>query len=298
MRSIRLRSLLAGFLLAIFVAACTGASPTPTIPPVAPSTPTPVPSPSPTPLPMALIVNAEGIPVVEFEAELARLKDAQTAHNISASADQQKQTVLDDLTNQMLLAQAARQAGFTLDEGALDSRIQIVKDKAGGEGSFSDWLNKNHYTPDSFRSALRRSIAATWQVEDLASKVPTTAEQIHARQILVLNQKTADSFYKLLQSGTVFATLASELDPLTKGDLGWFPRGYLTQVDVENAAFALQPGGYSVVIQTSFGFHIVQLLDRKPDAILAPDVLRQLQRQALSQWLKQQHNQAKVEIRI
>ncbi len=46
-----------------------------------------------------------------------------------------------------------------------------------------------------------------------------------------------------LQAGADFATLAYRYDPLTGGDLGWFPRGVLTQPAVEEAAFSLQTTG-------------------------------------------------------
>ena len=65
-----------------------------------------------------------------------------------------------------------------------------------------------------------------------------------------------------LEAGADFTELAYEYDPLTGGDLGWFPAGYLLQPDVETAAFSLQPGQYSGIIQTSYGYHIVYVIER------------------------------------
>ncbi len=62
----------------------------------------------------------------------------------------------------------------------------------------------------------------------------------------------------------ILPTLASEADPVTRGDLGWFPRGYLLQPEVEEAAFSLQPGEVSQVIKSAIGFHLVQVIEKDP----------------------------------
>src|SRR5512133_4332748 len=105
-------------LFAAVLAACSGgtpnfpsvfASPTP-IPPT--STPLP---PTETPVPMAITVNADGIPVEEFNAELARYKAAQTAMGLTVSDADALQIVREDLISQLLLAQGAAENGFTMD---------------------------------------------------------------------------------------------------------------------------------------------------------------------------------------
>ena len=82
----------------------------------------------------------------------------------------------------------------------------------------------------------------------------------------------------------------------TGGDLGWFPRGYLTQPEVEEAAFQLQPGEISPVIQSSIGYHILQVISREPARLISPDARRVLQHKALQDWLKTRMEGHKVEI--
>ena len=50
--------------------------------------------------------------------------------------------------------------------------------------------------------------------------------------------------------GRILLSLAAEYDPVAEGELGWFPRGYLFDKELEDAAFGLQAGEYSQVIET------------------------------------------------
>jgi peptidyl-prolyl cis-trans isomerase C len=88
--------------------------------------------------------------------------------------------------------------------------------------------------------------------------------------------------------------LALKADPLTRGDLGWVPRGYLLEPQIEEAAFALSVGGHSDVIATNVGFHIIRILAREPQHPLSPDAYLALQELALKKWIEEQRQQASV----
>jgi peptidyl-prolyl cis-trans isomerase C len=243
-------------------------------------------------------VNGEVIPLEEFNASLQQLQAAHQETGVTATPEEQKQLVLDDLITQTLLAQAAIQAGHAVDESALQARIDELSAALGGQEKLADWIIRNGYTDDSFRSALQRSMQAAWQRDSLLAAVPRTAEQIHARQILVLREQTANDLYAQLQAGADFATLAYRYDPLTGGDLGWFPRGGLTQPAVEEAAFSLETGNFSAVIPTSFGFQIVQVIERDPARSLSPEALLNAQEQALLDWVAQQKASASISVQV
>jgi peptidyl-prolyl cis-trans isomerase C len=273
------------------------ASPPPTL--VSPSlTPSPTLTatpfqPSPTPIPLAARVNGEAISLADFQAELARYKAARQAAGLEVEAEAGK-IVLDDLIDQLLLAQGAKEAGFVMDEAALQARLAELIAEVGGEQALNQWLAKNGYTSESFRTALQRSVAAAWMRDQIAASVPEIAEQVHARQILHYNSELANQTLAQLQAGKDFATLAADADPLTAGDLDWFPRGYLSEPKLEEAAFALQPEQYSEVIQTRFGYHIIQVIERQPQRPLSPDVLLTVQIQALREWLAKRRSQSEI----
>ncbi len=110
-------------------------------------------------------------------------------------------------------------------------------------------------------------------------------EQVHARHILLSVDQAAgpgadaaakaraDSLLNALRAGADFAELAKQFsqDPgsgRNGGDLGWFGRGQMVK-PFEDAAFALQPGQISQLVQTQFGYHIIQTQERKPGGVKA-----------------------------
>jgi len=194
----------------------------------------------------------------------------------------------------MLLAQAARTNGFALDDAALQARIDSLAAQVGGAEALSAWQTGHGYSEQTFRSALRRAAESAWMRDKIISNVPSTAEQVHVQQILLYNQDTAQSFLAQLNGGADFNELAFKADPLTRGELGWVPRGYLLNLQIEEAAFNLGVDQFSDVIATNVGFHIVKVLARDPNRPLSPDALLSLQELALRKWVAEQRSQANV----
>lgn len=279
-------------LTALGLSACASLS-TPTVVSTPTATLTPEP-PTATPEPLALTVNGEGITLVEFNAELARYTTAQTALGKTVDSAAATSAVIEDYVAQMLLAQAAHTNGFTLDDAALQARIDSLATQVGGVEGLSAWQQSHGYSEQAFRSALRRAAESAWMRDKIISNVPSTAEQVHVQQILLYNQDTAQNFLAQLNGGADFNELAFKADPLTRGDLGWVPRGYLLNLQIEEAAFNLSVDQFSDVIATDVGFHIVRILGRDPSRPLSPDALLSLQETALKKWVEEQRAQANV----
>jgi peptidyl-prolyl cis-trans isomerase C len=288
----RLIRILLSLWIALGLSACASFfTPEPTSTPQATSTPEP---PTATPEPMALTVNGEGITVVEFNAELQRYLTSQEALGKTVSSDEATNVVKEDLTAQLLLAQAARANGFTLDDDDLQNRVVALAAQVGGMDALSAWEAEHGYSEQAFRSALKRAAESAWMRDKILADVPSTAEQVHVQQILLYNQDTAQSFLTQLNGGANFDELALRADPLTRGDLGWVPRGYLLEPQLEEAAFRLAVGEYSEVITTDVGFHILRVLAREPQRPLSPDAYLSLQELALKTWIDEQRQQANI----
>lgn len=281
-------------ILALSLSACgslfgTPSTPTPNVPTSTPEPPTATPPPS------AAVVNGEYITLDEFNAELARYQAAQSALGKTVSDEDARKAVLDDLIAQTLLAQAARAGGFTLTEADLQSRLDGLIAQAGGADAFNKWMSDHGYADASFRIALKRSAEAAWMRDKIIADVPKSVEQVHLQQILTYNETDARQVLDKLKGGADFAEQAALYDPVTRGELGWVPRGYLLDKNVEDAAFSLDVGAYSDVIATPAGFHIIKVLERG-DHPLTPDALLTLQEKALEDWVSQQRAKSTITI--
>jgi peptidyl-prolyl cis-trans isomerase C len=255
-------------------------------------------TPAPTEAPMAARVNGEGILLSDYEQELQRYQAGAADLQIEVSAQDAREAVLDYLIEQTLFKQAAQENGYTVSDAELVQKIIELAEARGGQASLDAYLSENFYSQDSFRSAVARELAVIWMRNYLIDQAPATAEQVRARQILVDTQNEAIAVQRRLEVGTPFSDLAYEYDPLTGGELGWFPRGYLFQPAVEEAAFALQPGQYSGTIETNYGFHIVEVIERDPQRELKGDALIAAQRAYIGTWLADQRAQSMIEIYV
>ena len=244
----------------------------------------------------AAIINGETISLETYEASLARYQKAIDEVGTILATDNPSRRVLDDLINRQLLSQAARESGFIADENMVNQRLEELTEKAGGAEALVSWMTSNYYTPDSLRQELGREMEAAWMRDQIIAAVPNSAEQVRARQVLFYTSFEAERVYVQLQNGAEFDSIVANNDPQELGYLGWFPRGYLLNPELEEAAFSLQPGQYSQVIETSLGYHILEVLDYDPNRQLSQDALLLFQSQSLLLWLEQRWAQSHIEI--
>jgi parvulin-like peptidyl-prolyl isomerase len=120
-----------------------------------------------------------------------------------------------------------------------------------------------------------RILAQTYAQEDLADKMKASDAEVdayvaqHPELDVKQNRSKAEEVLKRVRAGEDFAKLAKEFstDPGSKekgGDLGWFGHGQMVP-EFEQAAFALQPGQVSDIVQTKFGYHIIKLEEKKTE---------------------------------
>ena len=75
--------------------------------------------------------------------------------------------------------------------------------------------------------------------------------------------------------------------------MGFFPRGVMPP-EVENVAFGLDVGQTSGIVESQFGFHIVQVLE-KEEREIAVEIFENLRQQIFMQWLQEQRESANIE---
>lgn len=126
------------------------------------------------------------------------------------------------------------------------------------------------------------------QYQDSLPKMDETVDISHILlQVTPSDESYQEAYNKILrikqmlEEGQDFTTLAPQYseDPSVasnKGDLGWVSRGDLVK-EFEEVAFALKEGEISDIVQTQFGFHLIQLVERQGEKIHVRHILIQLQ---------------------
>ncbi|SMC25852.1 peptidyl-prolyl cis-trans isomerase C [Desulfacinum hydrothermale DSM 13146] len=208
-----------------------------------------------------------------------------------------KKRVLEGLIDREVLYQAAAAKGFKGDSKAVEDRLADLRGRFDTQEAYTKALKTMNLTEDILRRELTQNSAIEQFIDKELSKGISVSdaeaeafykerhelferpERVHARHILAAvapdapesekkaaREKIAEA-QKRLQKGDDFATVASEMSDCPSrekgGDLGFFGRGQMVK-PFEKAAFALKPGQTSDVVETQFGYHLIQVMEKKP----------------------------------
>jgi peptidyl-prolyl cis-trans isomerase SurA len=220
------------------------------------------------------------------------------------------------IDDKVILVEAGRDTSISVSnkevEDALTSQIERIRSQFGSEEAFQSQLSAEGLTLKTLRNQYRDEVRNQLLKEKFIQKelekvhvssgevmefyqanrdsLPEKPAGVRLAHILFStnpSKATLDSLYnyatlirKKALEGEDFATLAKTYsqDPSAGdgGDLGWFSKGTMVP-EFEEAAFSLQPGQISDVIQTQFGYHIIKCTGRKEDKIRASHILIRIQ---------------------
>ena len=200
---------------------------------------------------------------------------------------------IQNLVRQTLYNQAADERHIRIDRRDIDAAYAIeysnlLQQNNIDEAFLEEYLVNQGRTLDSFQQAMRSEIETQLRNEALREVIvgivePTEdelygyyeanivrydgPEEIRASHILLADEATAQNVHAQLMAGGDFAGLAREYsedrgNSESGGDLDWFGRGQMV-TEFEDAAFALEIGEISEPVETRFGYHIIQLTDRR-----------------------------------
>ena len=267
-----------------------------------------LPSASPTPEPpIAALVNGQSIYLADYERELAGYETYLLSLGVDPSSPEEQEDlaqhrslILDMMIEQVLAEQAAAAAGVVVSDDEVNAYMQEIIAENGGEEAFRAKLADLGETEEDAWRELRAQLIGMAMTQRIIESVPTTAEHVHARHVLVDTSQEAERILTQLQAGADFATLARAYSQDTStresgGDLGFFPRGILLAPEVEDVAFALQPGQFSGVVSSALGYHIVQVIERDSARPVKPENLRLLHGRAVREWVEGLWAQAVVQ---
>jgi parvulin-like peptidyl-prolyl isomerase len=197
------------------------------------------------------------------------------------------------LAERKLLLAAAAAAKTVLPAGELDKALQSEYTQAGGEQAFLETLKGSGVSVDHVKKSVEETLLINKFLSGVAEsggKVTeealrkayeqdsTVGKTATVRHILILTQgKTAqekaaaktkiEAILAEAKAGADFAELAKKYseDPGSKDNGGLyenFPRGQMVK-PFEDAAFSVPAGQLSGIVETSYGYHIIQVVGRQ-----------------------------------
>ena len=215
--------------------------------------------------------------------------------------EQDRCNVLRALVQQILLVARADIDSVVVDEemveGTLDQRMAYFVSQIGSEQKLEEYYNKSlKAIKDDLRKPVREQLIAEKMQGEITQKLSVTpndvkkffnkipqdslpyfSTEVEIGQIVKIAgvSKTQKDevrnrlleLKKRIQAGESFATLAGQFseDPGSAakgGELGFFKKRELVP-EYEAASLKLEPGQMSDVIESQFGFHLIQLIERR-----------------------------------
>ncbi len=254
---------------------------------------------------LAALVNGEPISVEYYQRQVSQVEaffaqeglDPQSTEGQERLAQVRRQ-VLEQMIDLELITQAAANMGISISDQELESKIQEITEQSGGQDQFVQALQDTGTSYDDFRQMLLDQLLSDAVFSTVTGSIPSMAEQVHARHILLATREQAEEVLTRLQGGEDFSFLAREYSEDVSsrergGDMGFFPRGIMPS-ELEEAAFSLQIADVSEVVESQFGFHILQVLE-KEEREISPETLEDLRQQSFMEWLQEQRQGATIQ---
>ncbi len=273
-----------------------------------------------------IVATVNGVAILKTEL-LERIAgaDAQMGGTPGPKTIAFYRTVLDQLVGAQLLYQASRDRDMLVASADVDRELDNMKSRFPQPDQFDQALETRGMTLDELRNEVQRNLSIQKLIETgIVSRANVTPEakrrfydenqeqmrqpeQLRLSHILksVSPEATAEERATVLtaiegileeaKSGADFAGLAREHseDPGSAQNGGGLTvtRGQ-TVPPFEQAAFALEPGGLSSVVETQFGYHIIKLSEKIEGQLMSyedvhPRIEQHLKQQAIQDGIDQ-----------
>lgn len=291
------------------------------------------------------VVNDEVVTLSElnnaFEPYLAKFEASYRGTEREKARAETKLMLLNRMIDGMLMEQESRKTGIVVGNDELEDAIaDIRKQRNFSPEDLRKALERDGITTDDFRKDIRNQLMRMKLIRrDIKSRVAVTDEEIgeyylkhrhdyegkesvRVKQILLPLPKEADpaakeklreeaeAIQKRLQGGESFDLLSARYsrgpEAASGGDIGYIERGVIHS-EVEDAAFSLPLNQISGVIESSVGFHIVQVIDRRGAGLKAIGSVREEIREKIDrekmekkygEWIGELRKKSHIEIKL
>ena len=285
-----------------------------------------------------IIVNDEMITRREIDSSLApiyeKYKIAYSGEELIAKLLEARQKVVEQLIDDRLVYSEAKRLNVQVSEEEIGEKIKEAFKRFGSKEDFQRALSMQRVTEKELRDRYKEQIASRRLVDQkVGSKIviaPAEAigyynkhvadfsepEELKILNIMVTpgedpkrSANLAQDIKKRINEGCDFGGLAkiySEGPGAEEGgSMGYVKRGDLMP-QIEDVIFKLKDGEVSEIIQTSVGYHIFKILERKPAKTrtfnearddVEGAIFRQKVNEKIKEWLATLRKNAYIEIR-
>lgn len=261
---------------------------------------------------------------LDREMKLVSLKLARQGRPVTAEQLKQHEGNLrETLINRALLLQQAQTLGIDVNNRLVAKALDEFKAAFKDEKAYQNALAEMGFTEEMLKDQIKNGLTIKALIDkEVTPKVSVSdqqvrayyednpnlfrkPEQVKASHILIQVPANADEAKKTealaaiqalkirIDNGENFATLAMENSEgpskAKGGDLGFFGREQMV-APFSEAAFALQPGQTSDVVQTRFGYHLIRVTERQAEQTMAFNDVKE----AISARLRQEQETKKV----
>ena len=248
------------------------------------------------------VVNGREISRSTYEQQMQAQMQQYQAQGMEIGDEQREaleEQLLDQLIARELLLQDGEERGIAPSDDEVSAQLDQIRSQFPNEEAFEDALEQQNLTLQEIESDIAEQIIieeilqgdvladagvgedAAREFYDENPELFETPPQIRASHILILTQGMDDtereearseieSIQAQLDEGADFAELAREYsqDGTAEqgGDLGFFSQGQMVP-EFEQAAFDLDVGEISDIVETQFGYHIIQKTDESEEGV-------------------------------
>ena len=268
-------------------------------------------------------VNGENVTKGDVEQLVAQIERNAGGPVPADKRNEVYRGAIERLVDMKLLAQESKTRGLLPDEQQIATEMQGIRARFPSEEEFNKALAAQNMTAEKLKVELGNQTGVRKMMDAEAQTVPAVndadvkefydknpnefkqPEQVRASHILFKAEgdeaakkkvrATAEMVLKEAKSGKDFAELAkkhsSDGSAPQGGDLGFFEKERMVP-EFANAAFSLQPGQISDIVETQFGFHIIKVTERKAPGTMELNTVALQVKQFLTQKRQQEHQQA------
>lgn len=257
-----------------------------------------------------IIIDVDGKKLTKAQLEadvkkkMAAIKQQVPADRLKQITENIRKQVINDFTVRTLLTNEVNRLNISVSDSEVTDAVNRLKGSLPKGMTIEDFMTKNNMNKEKMQEEIRFGIKVNKMVlSQISGKIkPTdkeidkfykknkdkfkTPESVHVRHILVAKaagdddkvkvekKAKAEEMRKQLVAGTDFAELAKKNSDCPSrqsgGDLGVFTRGDMVK-PFEDAAFSQEVNAIGPVVETEFGYHIIQVLERNAPKTLALD---------------------------